>query len=253
MSTVAKEIKRLEKNQKTRNPGMKLFKIGTSKKKTLDKENVSKQGRDESNKTEELNLSYKGSGETKVFDYNTIAEKNVNAVEPVSTAGVAVNTADEMTTMADTLMAIRSTRPRTTSAVILNVEEEPRRATPLPTVQSQDKEQAQFEREQRIAKEKAKEQEANDAALIEQMEDVQARMDADVLLSKRFQQEEREQFTINEQARMLVDLIVERKREQKWINDFVPMDSEVVNDSEQQAESSKKRSRVDHDKESVKK
>nr|GEV26188.1 putative ribonuclease H-like domain-containing protein [Tanacetum cinerariifolium] len=43
------------------------------------------------------------------------------------------------------------------------------------------------------------------------------------------------------------------EREQKWINDFVPMDSEEINDSEQQVESNKKRSRADHDKESVKK
>nr|GEW03898.1 hypothetical protein [Tanacetum cinerariifolium] len=100
--------------------------------------------------------------------------------------------------------------------------------------------------------------------------------------TRSLQQEERDQFTIDEQARMLVDLVAERKRsfaeqrakqirnklptkaqlrnnmvlyerEQKWINDFVPMDSEEVNDSEQQAKSSKKRSRVDHDKEGVKK
>nr|GEX63632.1 hypothetical protein [Tanacetum cinerariifolium] len=111
-----------EREQKT--PGMKLFKIGTSKKKTLDKEN------------------------------------DVNAAEPVSTAGDAVNAAsvifdvsaagpststagdifeDEMTSIANTLMAIRSTRPRTTSVVIHNVKEELRRATPLPIVQSQDK------------------------------------------------------------------------------------------------------------------
>ncbi|GKD25582.1 hypothetical protein Tco_1231796 [Tanacetum coccineum] len=76
-------------------------------------------------------------------------------------------------------------------------------------------------------------------------------MDADVLLAERLQQKEREQFTIDEQARMLVDLITERKRffvaqraEQirnkpptraqltnKMINDFVPMDSEMVKDS----------------------
>ncbi|GJU38547.1 hypothetical protein Tco_1191504 [Tanacetum coccineum] len=50
------------------------------------------------------------------------------------------------------------------------------------------------------------------------------------------------------------------EREQKWINDFVPMDSKVVKDSEKkddsiqkQAESSKKRSRAEHDEESVKK
>nr|GEU29250.1 hypothetical protein [Tanacetum cinerariifolium] len=82
-----KKVKRLEKKQRARTPGRKLFKIGTSKKKTLDKENVSKQGRDESNKTEDLNLSDKGSGETKVFDYTATAEKDVNAAEPVSTVG----------------------------------------------------------------------------------------------------------------------------------------------------------------------
>nr|GEV32935.1 hypothetical protein [Tanacetum cinerariifolium] len=177
-----KKVKRLEKKQKARTSGMKLFKIGTSKKKTLDKENVSKHGRDERNKTKELNLSDKGSGETKVFDYTTAAKKDVNAAEPVSTAGDAVNAAsvipdvsaigpststtkdifkDDMTTMADTLMVIRRTRPRTTSIVI---------------------------------------------------HDVQERIDADALLPERLQQEEREQFTVDEQARMLVDLIEERKR-----------------------------------------
>ncbi|GJV82781.1 hypothetical protein Tco_1522679 [Tanacetum coccineum] len=91
------------------------------------------------------------------------------------------------------------------------------------------------------------------------MEDIQARMDADELLVERLQQEEREQFTIEEKSRMLVEMIAERKRffaaqraeqirnnpptraqlrnkmlyerEQKWINDFVPIDSEVVKDS----------------------
>nr|GEZ99386.1 hypothetical protein [Tanacetum cinerariifolium] len=216
-----KKVKRLEKKQKARTPGMKLFKIGTSTKKTLDKENVSKHGRDKSNKTEELNPSDKGSGETKVFDYTTVAKKDVNAAEPVSIAGEAVNAAsvfpnvsvagpsasvagpskntvgdlfeDEMTTMADTFMSIRSTKPRTTSVVIHNVKKEPRRATPLPTLQSQDKEeQAQFERDQRIAREKVIEQEAKDAALIKQMEDVQVRIDVDALLAERLQQEERE-------------------------------------------------------------
>ncbi|GJT47000.1 hypothetical protein Tco_0955715 [Tanacetum coccineum] len=75
-----------------------------------------------------------------------------------------------------------------------------------------EEEQAQFEKEQRIAREKATEQEAKDVALIEQIEDVQARMDADELLAERLQQEEREQFTVDEQARMLVDLIAERKK-----------------------------------------
>nr|GFA55270.1 hypothetical protein [Tanacetum cinerariifolium] len=256
---------------------------------------------------EELNLSNKESGETKVFDYTTAAEKDVNAAEPVSTAGDAVNAAS-------VIHDVSTVGP---STMIHDVEEEPMRATPPQTVQSHDKgkgkmmepkpisknpikaqiqrdakiaqrlyeeEQAQFEREQRIAREKATEQEAKDVALIEQMEDFKAMIDADALLAERLQQEEREQFTVDEQARMLVDLIAERKRffaaqraeqirnkpptkaqlrnkmvtylkhigkythsqlksksfkeiqvlyerEQKWINDFVPMDSEEVNDT----------------------
>ncbi|GJV78966.1 hypothetical protein Tco_1514836 [Tanacetum coccineum] len=75
-----------------------------------------------------------------------------------------------------------------------------------------EEEQAQFEREQRIARERAAEQEAKDAALIEQMEDVQARMDADELLAARLQEQEREQFSVDEQARFLVETIAARKK-----------------------------------------
>ncbi|GKE12482.1 hypothetical protein Tco_1416033 [Tanacetum coccineum] len=81
-------------------------------------------------------------------------------------------------------------------------------------------------------------------------------MDADELLPERLQQEEREQFTIDEQARMLKLY----EKEQKWINEFVSLDSEMVKDSgkedgdsQKQTESSKKRPRAEHDKESVKK
>ncbi|GJY84501.1 hypothetical protein Tco_0497877 [Tanacetum coccineum] len=220
---------------------------------------------------------------TASIDVSVVRPSNVSTADP-STSTVGDIFEDEMMTIADTLMAIRSTRPRTTLVVICNVEEEPRRETPIPTVQSQDKgkgkmmepeptlknpikahiqrdveiaqrlfeeEQAQFEGEQRIARERAAKQEAKDAALIEQMEDIQARMDADELLAERLQQEEREQFIIEEKSRMLVEMIVERKMffaaqraeqirnkpptkallRNKMINDFVPIDSEVVKDS----------------------
>ncbi|GKA14023.1 hypothetical protein Tco_0693669 [Tanacetum coccineum] len=161
-------IKKLERKAKSSIPPPKrrLYKQVDSSDDSLGEENASKQGRNDSNKTEEFNLSDKGSGGTKVFDDTTAAEKDVNAAEPVSTAGDAVTAAsvipdidtagpsnvsaagpststagdifeDEMMTIADTLVAIRSTRPRTTSVVIRDVEEEPRRATPVPTVQSQ--------------------------------------------------------------------------------------------------------------------
>ncbi|GJR97699.1 putative ribonuclease H-like domain-containing protein [Tanacetum coccineum] len=127
------------------------------------KNRIRKLERKANNKTKEFNLSDKGSGGTEVFDDTTAAEKDVNAAEPVSTFGDVVtaasvipdiNTAgpsnvsagslsistagdifkDKMMTIADTLVAIRSTRPRTTLVVIHDVEEEPRRATSVPTV-----------------------------------------------------------------------------------------------------------------------
>ncbi|GKF61955.1 hypothetical protein Tco_0182009, partial [Tanacetum coccineum] len=173
-----------------------LFKIGTFRRKGLDKENVSKQGR----KSDKTKLMFKDSDFDVLDDAmenvegGSIAEQITIARDTLNTTNINVSVdgpststtgdifEDEMTTIADTLMAIRSARPRTTSIVIRNVEEEPMRATLVPTVQSQDKEeQAQFEREQIIARERVVEQETKDAALIEQMEDVQARMDANRL------------------------------------------------------------------------
>nr|GEU96538.1 hypothetical protein [Tanacetum cinerariifolium] len=194
-----------------------------------------------------------------------------SVVPDVSVASPFTSTAEdifkeEMITMADTLMAIRRTRPRTTSVVIHDVEEEPRRATPPPTIQSQDKGKGKMVEPKHILKNPIKAQIQRDA---------EARIDAYALLAERLQQKEREQFTIDEQARInkmvtylkhmekythnqlksksFKEIQMLYEREQKWINEFVPMDSEEVNDSKKQAEGSKKRPRVDHDKESVKK
>ncbi|GJV21997.1 hypothetical protein Tco_1371017 [Tanacetum coccineum] len=71
-----------------------------------------------------------------------------NTTEQTTTVGDTVNTTkydsgiifeDEMMTIADTLVAIRSTRPRTTSVIIHDVKEEPRRSTPAPTTQPSSK------------------------------------------------------------------------------------------------------------------
>ncbi|GJY89206.1 hypothetical protein Tco_0503834 [Tanacetum coccineum] len=120
-----KRVKRLEKALRARTLGMKLFKIGTSKRKGLDKENVSKQGR-KSDKTKPM---FNDSD----FDYCwTVQIVCTAGPSNVSAAGDIFK--DEMTTIANTLVAIRSARPRTTSRMIHNVEKEPRRAIPVPTV-----------------------------------------------------------------------------------------------------------------------
>ncbi|GJX09972.1 putative ribonuclease H-like domain-containing protein [Tanacetum coccineum] len=163
-----KKVKRLEKALRARTPGMKLFKIGTSRRKGLDKENVSQTRR----KSDKRQMPM----------FNEIR-------------------------LLDSMQA-----PRTNAPVKIRiVEEEPRRANTSTNKQTKTKlaqrlfeeEQAQFEKQQRIAREKAAEQEAKDVTLIKQMEDVQARMDADELLAERLQQQEREQFTVDEQARII--------------------------------------------------
>ncbi|GKB61352.1 putative ribonuclease H-like domain-containing protein, partial [Tanacetum coccineum] len=257
INKLQKKVKRLEKALRERTPGMKLFKIGTSRRKGLDKENVSKQWR----KSDKIKPMHKDID----FDVLDDAMENVedgSTAEQITTARDTLNTAsinvsvvgpststtgdifeDEMTTIADTLMAIRSARPRTTSVMIRNVEEEPRRATPVPTVQSQDK--AQFEREQRIARERATKQEAKDAALIEQMEG--ARFLVETITARKI-------FAAQRAAEIRNRPPTRTQLRNQMITYLKHMGNGKKDDSSsKQAESSKKRPRAEHDEESVKK
>ncbi|GKB63407.1 hypothetical protein Tco_0919593, partial [Tanacetum coccineum] len=133
INKLQKKVKRLHKALRASTPRMKLFKIGTSRRKGLDKENFD-------NVVKSINVSAAG-------------PTNVSATSPSSTSTAGDFFEDEITTIADTLVAIRSARPRTTLVVIHNIEKEPRRATPVPTVQTQDKRERQDDRE--LVKEKS--------------------------------------------------------------------------------------------------
>ncbi|GKA46184.1 hypothetical protein Tco_0738980 [Tanacetum coccineum] len=214
-----KKVKRLEKKQRTRTPGMKLFKIGTSNRKSLDKEYGSKQGR----KSDKIKPMFDDSNFVKLDVDNAMENVEGNAetqgrniVEQITTAGDTLNTAsidvsaagplnvstadpststtgdifeDEMMTIADILVAIRSTRPRTTSVIIHDVEEESRRSTPTPTTQpsSKDKGKALMKRLnwKKMQRERAAQEEASNADLIAKFDNVQARIEADALLAAR--------------------------------------------------------------------
>ncbi|GKC62992.1 hypothetical protein Tco_1095590, partial [Tanacetum coccineum] len=70
--------------------------------------------------------------------------------------------------------------------------------------------QAELEEEARI--ERVAQEEASNAALTAEFNVVQARIDSDALFAAKLQEEEREQFSIDEQARFLVETIAKRKR-----------------------------------------
>ncbi|GJY84581.1 hypothetical protein Tco_0497957 [Tanacetum coccineum] len=192
--------------------------------------------------------------------------------KPITANGDTVNTASIDVSVAG---PSNEHQDKKTLVVIRDVEEELRRATPVPTVQSQDKGKgkmvepeptpknsikAQIQRDveiaqrlheeekvelERMQRERDAQEEASNVTLIVEFDNVQAIMEADALLAARLQEKEREQFSIDEQARFLVETITERKRftynqlknksfeeiqklyekEQKWIKYFIPMDS----------------------------
>ncbi|GKD79271.1 hypothetical protein Tco_1341892 [Tanacetum coccineum] len=215
---------------------------------------------------------------------NTATTRVSAASALVTTASVSISTAEPRTpttttttifkdddlTIAQTLIKTRSEKAKEKGVAFRDVEESAR-STKIIQRDAEiaqrlfEEEQAQFEREQRIAKERATEQEARDAALIEQIEDVQARMDADNAGRFDCRKEEvlccTERYTHNQlKSKSFEEIKKLYEREQKWINDFVPMDFEVVkdsgkkdDDSQKQVESSKKRPRAENDEESVKK
>ncbi|GJT03371.1 ribonuclease H-like domain-containing protein [Tanacetum coccineum] len=133
---------------------------------------------------------------------------------------------------------------------------------PLPTIDPKDKGKGVLveeepekpekvkRRDQGAQKEKQKARRGYNAALAKEFDEIQARMDANHELAVRLTHEEQEKYTIEERARLLVEYFERRKKqlaaeraeairnkpptraqklyqkEQKWINDFKPMDSE---------------------------
>ncbi|GKE78398.1 hypothetical protein Tco_1544518, partial [Tanacetum coccineum] len=220
-----KKVRKLEKKLRTITLGMKLFKIGTLRRKSLDKENVSKQGR-KSDKTKPMfddsdfveldmdNAMENVEVNTASIDVSVVGPSNVSTADP-STSTVGDIFEDEMMTIADTLVAIRSTRTRTTSVIIHDVEEEQRRSTPAPTAQPSSKDkgkalmvepekppknprkaQVQMDEElairlheeekdelERMQRERVVQEEASNAALIVEFDDIQAMIEVDELLA----------------------------------------------------------------------
>ncbi|GJU03296.1 hypothetical protein Tco_1113634 [Tanacetum coccineum] len=117
-----------------------------------------------------------------------------------------------------------------------------------------------------MQREKVAQEEASNAALIAESDNVQARMEADALLAARLREKEREQISIDEQARLLVETIAERKRffvvqRAEQIRNKPPTKIQLRNkmitylknmEGGKKAASSKKRSRAEPDEESVK-
>ncbi|GJX68229.1 hypothetical protein Tco_0303956 [Tanacetum coccineum] len=358
-------VKKLERKRKSSisHPRRRIYRQVESSDDDLDEEDASKQGR-ESDKTKSM---FQDSDfdvlddDMEDVEGETVhtATTGVSAVSaPVTTAGVAISTAeprtppttaatafiDEDLTIAQTLIKMKEEKAKEKGVAIKDVEDSPRpirsitTLQPLPTIDPKDKgkgvlveeepekpekvkrrdqglaqiesdaELAQRLHEEELAeldraqKERQKQEEATSAALAEEFDEIQARIDADHELAVRLTHEEQEKYTIEERARLLAEFFERRKkqlaaeraeairnkpptrtqvrnrmitylkhmgkythqqlkhknfkevqklyeREKKWIDDFKPIDD----DSQHQAERTKKRPRADSKEESSKK
>ncbi|GJU51383.1 hypothetical protein Tco_1220938 [Tanacetum coccineum] len=210
----------------------------------------------------------------------TIVEPVTTISAPITTAGVSVSTVepstppttttlleDEDLTIAQTLVKMRSEKSKVKSKEKSKEKgvssETAIRSTRGVIIQEAKELQAELEEEkERIARQR--EEEAN----LISWDNTQAIMEADYELAQRLQAEEQGELTIEERSKLFVELMDKRKNQlknksfeeiqmlfdktMKWVDLFVPMDSEVVEGSKNQAERSKKRTLKELDEESVK-
>ncbi|GKF06523.1 hypothetical protein Tco_0037191, partial [Tanacetum coccineum] len=180
-------------------------------------------------------------------DKDSTADPVTTAGEIVTTAGETVTTAGDVSvaddvTLAETLVAIRSSasRPQKLKGVLFKEPCDPTTTSrPQPQIPTKDKGkgimqepvkpvkvkgkdqieydadiaqrlQAELDEEARLERER--EEKASNAALIEEWDSIEARIDVDAQLAERIQAEEREQMSVKEQARLLMEFIAARKK-----------------------------------------
>ncbi|GJT90061.1 uncharacterized mitochondrial protein-like protein [Tanacetum coccineum] len=231
-------VKTLESKNRSRTHKLKrLYKVGlTARVESSDNEeslgeDASKQGRiDAIDADEEITL-------VSVHDVNVSADSAASAATTVSTA--TIKTVDNIT-LAQALDKLKTTKPKKKGVVIQELGESTTTiSSQLSSQQSQDKGkglliepvkpmkkkdqirldeetalnlQAEFDEEERLAREKAEKEEEANIALIETWDDIQAKIDADHQLAKRMQAQEQEELSIEEKATLFQQLLEKRRK-----------------------------------------
>nr|GEU86082.1 hypothetical protein [Tanacetum cinerariifolium]GEV20181.1 hypothetical protein [Tanacetum cinerariifolium] len=199
--------------------GITLFKIGTSKRQSLDKENVSKQKRNL-----KIRLMFEeGNIDDNIDDMVDETMENVegdivNVAGAVNTATNGVSAASASITTAGVSISIA--KPRTPPTTITTVFEDEDLIIAQTLVNMRklakrmhEEEMAEFEtRQSEIAASEQASRAVFKAAINQELDDIQAMIEAYEQMASRLQSKEQEQFTIKEKSRMLVQMIAERKR-----------------------------------------
>ncbi|GJU29098.1 hypothetical protein Tco_1172687 [Tanacetum coccineum] len=240
IASLKRRVKKLEQKKRSRTHGLKrLHKVGMSRRVESSRdedslgEDASKQGRQINviNADKDITL-VNVQDDAEMFDVNTLTGDEVFAEQEVAAKDVNL-TIDEVT-LAQALAALKSVKPKVKGVVI----QEPSTTTttissqqpsqdkgkgimveePVKTMKKKDlirldeetakRLQAEFDEEERLAREK---DEAN-VALIEEWDDIQAKIEADHELAQRLQAEEQEELFVEEKAKLFQQLLEYRRK-----------------------------------------
>ncbi|GJR09600.1 putative ribonuclease H-like domain-containing protein [Tanacetum coccineum] len=164
---------------------------------------------------------------------------DATTISATTTTTATITTADDIT-LAQEVIDIKSTKPKEKRVVIQELGESTTTiSSQLSSQQSHDKGkgiliepvkpmkkkdlirlneeatlklQAEFDEEERLAKEKAKKEKEANIALIETWDDIQAKIDGDHHLAKRLQAQEQEELSIEENATLFQQLLEKRRK-----------------------------------------
>ncbi|GJU26079.1 putative ribonuclease H-like domain-containing protein [Tanacetum coccineum] len=179
-----------------------------------------------------------------------IARPEVSAATPSTPPKTAIVFNDEDVTMAmaQTLIKMKEVKAKEKGVEFRNMEEASRLVRsitilqPLPKIDPKDKGKSVLveeelkkvkSRDQRAQMERQRQEEANNAALTEEFDEIQAKIDVDALFVAKLQQEERERVLKGKTYEEIHELY---ERQQKMNQDFIPLDSEKeVQESEEEA------------------
>ncbi|GJR85372.1 hypothetical protein Tco_0209383 [Tanacetum coccineum] len=192
--------------------------------------------------------------------------------ETVDAAATRVSTVSAPVSTAGTLIKMKEQKAKEKGVAITDVEDSSRivrpvrSATtlqPLPTIDPKDKELAELEIAQQ---ERQRQEDDTNASLAKEFDEIQAKIDADHELAVRLTHEEQEKYTLEERSRLLAEFFDQRKKqlaaarlknktfeeiqrlyekEKRWIDDFQPMDTKAIKDSEKKSEESIKKQKLE--------
>ncbi|GJT88682.1 hypothetical protein Tco_1070399, partial [Tanacetum coccineum] len=207
IASLKKRVKKLERKRNSKTPGMNLFKIGTSSRRSLGEEDASKHGRNLKH-GKQRSIFEESDFDDEGFDADmdevfkdvegdakqviSVAADEVSTGDAVNTANMEVNIASALVTTAD--VSVSTAEPITTASVNITTAEPITPPTTTTVFENEDltitqtlikmrseksKMQAELEEEERLARER--EEDAN----IVEWDNVQAMIDADYELPAR--------------------------------------------------------------------